>query len=430
MKQTIQKFLFSKGHASLFLRGTALAAKFMLFIFLADNFSAEVFGEFGIFFTSITLSLYLVGLDFYTYSSREMLENGMSVQNTMLRDQFLFYIANYVVFFPLLSILFITGTIDTTYIIYFYSILLLEHLGQEAYRVLIIFSKPIAANILLFIRTGAWCYALILLLLLGYTNLITIELVFLFWIAGGLLTLLCTIYFFRIYNLQLFVKGKVNVHWIKKGLQVCMLFFLATAGYKVIDLADRYILQAYHSKTEAGVYVFYANISNLVETVVFTAVITIYTPQLIALFSRDEIAYRKLFKKFTKQVYFYTLITAICAMLVVYFVILRMQTPRFTAAYGAFVLLVTGKAVLNISYIYHYILYVRRKDHTIVISTLAAALLNIILNFILIPKLHLNGAAIATISSLTVLLFIKYMYAKKYPEWAPAHHHHVENTMG
>jgi len=84
--------------------------------------------------------------------------------------------------------------------------------------------------------------------------------------------------------------------------------------------------------------------------------------------------------------------------------------------YNVFLLLVLSKMVLNISLIFHYILYVRKNDFPIIKATIYASVINILLNFILIPPLSIMGAAIATLVSFMIILVMKVYYTRHLPE--------------
>lgn len=72
--------------------------------------------------------------------------------------------------------------------------------------------------------------------------------------------------------------------------------------------------------------------------------------------------------------------------------------------------------IFNATLIFHYILYVRKHDIAIVKATVAAAVFNILLNFILIPQFSILGAAIASALSFFLLLLGKMYYSREFPE--------------
>lgn len=410
------KSTFLLSSKNLFLRGITLGAKFLLLIFLAKYVSTAELGQWGIITTSIALALYVVGLDFYTFSSRAMLEKNPQERPPMLRDQFLFYLLNYVLLYPLLSILFLLHIIDEKFIFIFYIILTLEHLGQEAYRTLIVFSKPVEAHILLFLRNGAWAYLLIILWLLGFESGKNMETVFYFWMGGGILTLALAAYYFIKFQFLKSYTTPVNWTWLKQGLRVSALLFSGTIGYKIIDFADRYFLQFYRTEEEVGVYIFYANLCNLVETIVYSSVLVIFTPKLIEQFHKNAPEYKNTFQKFSNHIYLYTFFSVLLLCVAIYPVLLYLQKDEFIKNLPTFFLLIAGKSILNISMIYHYMLYIRRNDKRIVLATTGAALLNIVLNFLLIPALGMLGAALATLLSLCCMLIAKKFYCTTFEE--------------
>lgn len=401
---------------NLILRGATLAGKFLFIIFLAKHVTTEQLGEWGIFTTSIALSLYLVGLDFYTYSTRSILEFPEEERGALLRNQLVFYLLSYAVLFPLLSLLFYGGVIEMKLIVFFYIILVFEHLAQESYRTFVVFSKPLVANIILFLRTGSWAYVLVVLWTMGYDELKTLKTIFLFWISGGILAMAVSLYFLLKFKFKSVSHIPIDWAWIKKGIKVSLLFFVGTIAFKLIDFADRYFIDYYHTKEDVGVYTFYSSMANLVEILVHTAVVIVYSPRLIENFHKSNFDYRMSQSKFTKQMVIFTLLSAIFLLIIIYPIILFLGKNEFLQDFDAFVILVVAEMIFNGSLIFHYILYVRKNDFAIVKATIAVAVINILLNFILIPQYSILGAAIASATSFLILMIAKMYYSRHFPE--------------
>ena len=76
--------------------------------------------------------------------------------------------------------------------------------------------------------------------------------------------------------------------------------------------------------------------------------------------------------------------------------------------------MVITRFIFNISLIYHFKLYVAKKDRVIMTSTLFAVIFNISLNYILIPFYGLIGGALATLISILIMMSFKLFYAKKH----------------
>ena len=402
--------------ANLGIRGATLIGKFLLVYFLADQLTVEQNGVWGIFTTSIALSLYVVGLDFYTYSSRRILDFKEEDRSPMLRDQLVFYFISYLVLFPILGLLFVFNVIDIKFAIFFYAILIFEHLAQEAYRTFVVFSKPIIANIILFLRTGSWAYLILILWTAGVDELKSLRWLYLFWMCGGIAALAVSLYFLAKFKFKSVKHIPIDWKWIKQGIKVSLLFFIGTVGYKIIEFADRYFIDYYHTKEEVGVYTFYANMCNIVETFVHTAVIIIFSPRLIETFHKSNYDYRKTLAQFAKQVVIYTIIIGVALAILIIPLLKSLENDEYIRDYNAFVVLVLSKMVLNFSLIFHYILYVRKNDFPIIKETIIACVINILLNFILIPTMSIMGAALATLTSFLIVMLMKMYYTRNLPE--------------
>jgi O-antigen/teichoic acid export membrane protein len=358
----------------------------------------------------------VVGLDFYTYSSRRILDFKEEDRSPMLRDQLVFYFISYLVLFPILGLLFVFNVIDIKFAIFFYAILIFEHLAQEAYRTFVVFSKPIIANIILFLRTGSWAYLILILWTAGVDELKSLRWLYLFWMCGGIAALAVSLYFLAKFKFKSVKHIPIDWKWIKQGIKVSLLFFIGTVGYKIIEFADRYFIDYYHTKEEVGVYTFYANMCNIVETFVHTAVIIIFSPRLIETFHKSNYDYRKTLAQFAKQVVIYTIIIGVALAILIIPLLKSLENDEYIRDYNAFVVLVLSKMVLNFSLIFHYILYVRKNDFPIIKATIIACVINILLNFILIPTMSIMGAALATLTSFLIVMLMKMYYTRNLPE--------------
>ncbi len=401
---------------NLIIRGSTMVGKFILIYLLADTLTVEQNGIWGIFATSISLSLYVVGLDLYTYSTRRILDYPIAERSPMLRDQMVFYLISYAVLFPILAMLFVFDVIEWRFAIFLYAILVFEHLAQESYRTFVVFSRPILANIILFLRSGVWTYLLILLWALGFDEVKNLKAVYVFWLGGGVAAFILTLIFLSKFKFNAVRHIPINWGWIRQGIKVSALFFIGTVGYKIIEFADRYFIDFYHGKEEVGVYTFYASMCNMVETFVHTSVIILFSPKLIESFHRSNFAYRKTHAKFAKNVVLNTLIVSVVLLLVMIPLLRQIESQEYIRAYPTFIVLVLAKVALNFSLVFHYILYVRKNDFPIIKATVLAAIINILLNFILIPPMGVMGAALATLASFIIILLMKMYYSRNLPE--------------
>lgn len=393
---------------NLSLRVLSMVAKFLLIIYIGKYFSTEVLGEYGLFVTTITITIYFLGLDFYTYNTREVLHKKEDERVALIRDQFIFHSLIYILVLPLLVLVFMFDVIDYKYMLLFYLVLIMEHISQELFRLYTTLSMPIVANLLLFFRSGMWVYVLILLWMYDVKDTKNLSFIYLSWFIGSFISIVIGFaYLMKLYDPKA-LKRSIDWLWIKKGVKVSIPFFVGTIAYKVIEFSDRYMIDYYMAKSDVGIYTFYGNIANTMQTLVFTLVIMIYYPKMIALYRDSETEkFEQIVKKFFVEVLAYSLITIASIAVLIHPVLDYLGKVEFVQSLSILWILLGATLTLNLSLVPHYVLFVKHKDITIRNITIFAAGLNIVLNMILIPIYGLSGAANATLMSFITIAMLK-----------------------
>jgi O-antigen/teichoic acid export membrane protein len=399
---------------NLALRGITLFSRFILIFYIGKYFSTEELGIFGLFSTTITLSIFLLGYDFYAFNTREILNRKPEDRFVLIRDQLIFHALLYIVVLPLLGLIFLYKVLPVNYILLFYVILIFEHFSQEFYRLFIVLEKPVFSNFLLFIRSGVWVYILLILWLSGSGEFENLQAIFMAW-AGGV-AISCFLGFFFLFKYVPFSDEKIPVDWkwIKKGILISTPFFIGTIAYKIIEFSDRYMIDFFLDKSAVGVYTFYNNISNLINVTVDTMVIIFLYPKLIDFANKKDLgSFLSVKQKMTKQILFVSLITTVLLGVLLNPLLIFLEKEEFENEKVVFYIMLLSNIVLNISFIAHYVLYSLKKDMAILFPTITGAIINIILNIMLIKHFGLIGAATATLISFFVILALKHFYFSK-----------------
>ena len=399
---------------NLALRGITLGSKFLLSIYLVKFLSLEANGEYGIFVATISMLTYVLGLDFYSFNNREILQENSLESGKKIKNQFFLFTLVYLLVLPLLYVFGLFDFIGEKYILLFYLILIFDHISIELYRLLVVFSKPIQANMNLFLRTGIWILVLIFAWHYDFKDLKNLKSVFNLWLVGSFLSVVYSIFSISTVGVKIPWKEKMETKWILKGLRIALPFFIATLSYKIIQFADRYMVEFYLGTKQTGIYYFFSNISMLIETFVQTTVVMIYSPKLIASLKKDKPFQIDIFKNFSKEIIIYSVVAVASVCAIIYPLLHVVEKTELFLSISVFFVMVITRFIFNISLIYHFKLYVGKKDRVIMTSTLVAVLFNISLNFILIPLYGLIGGAVATLISIFVMMSFKLFYAKKY----------------
>ena len=107
------------------------------------------------------------------------------------------------------------------------------------FRLFTVLSKPIIANLVLFIRGSLWVFIMILLFYLDMIH-VDLNMIFYMWFIGGGISLVFSVVYLKRMKLGLLDKP-INWSWITKGVKICTPFFIGTISYKIIEFSNRII---------------------------------------------------------------------------------------------------------------------------------------------------------------------------------------------
>jgi len=401
------------GITNVVLRGLTLSGKFVLLLFIARYLSPKELGVFGLMSVTIGVSLYFLGMDFYVYNTREILAHKETECVPLIRDQLVFHGLTYVIVLPLLLVVFASGLISWKYIGWFYLLLVLEHLSQEASRLLITLSRSSMANVVLFFRSGAWVYVAVAAGIF-LDNARGLPIIWAGWVIGILASLGLTAYALRQMTWQNVSRISIDWDWIKNGARISIPFFCATVALMGIQYADRYFLQHYYGEATVGIYTFYAQIANAVQIFVFTGIIMILYPKIVAAYQQGRLdQYRLLMRRLSLGVTG-AVVVLVCAVAAAIKPILALVgKPIYAEHLTIFWIMLGSTVLLTCSYIPHYALYAKHRDKEIIASTVVAFGVAIVANGLLVPRYGMHGAVFATMTALAVLGGFKMVFLIK-----------------
>ncbi len=392
---------------NLTLRGISLVSKFFLIFVMARHLSPEELGIWGLMNLTISISIILVGLDFYTFNAREILSVDSSRFVFYIKDQFVLHLTSYLLFLPLLSLFFMIEILPWKYLLWFYLIFIFEHLSEELNRILVILSKSAVANLSLFFRSGFWVYVIIYILI-EEPGLRELPTIWTGWVIGIILSIILAVYVLRELPWKNIFDESVDWKRIKKGLRISLPFLSATLAYVGMQHLDRIFLKRYFGETEVGVFTFFFNISNVIQIAVFSGIIMIIYPQLIASFQKNDFHQYKLSMRKMIWGILGGLIILVPVILIFINPVLEIVDKEiYKNNINILYLLLVNTSLSLIVYIPHYALYVRKRDSSIIISTMVAFVVAVIANFILVPTYGMVGAALSTMTGFVVLLILK-----------------------
>src|SRR5690606_26426463 len=134
------------------LRIFTLGMRFLLVFFLARFLPVEDVGLYGLLFATISFVVFIFGFDFYTYATRQLIRAEDLSKRSMLKSQFALTLVLYGIIGPLLILLFTTGLLPWSMVLWFVLLVPLEHAGLELDRILIALGDQMGSSLGLFIR--------------------------------------------------------------------------------------------------------------------------------------------------------------------------------------------------------------------------------------------------------------------------------------
>lgn len=389
------------------IRGFTIGLKFLFALFLGRFYSDEILGEYGLFSTTVAFSFIILSLSFESYALREIIQKPKEYHLTYIRNLFLFFIISFLVFTPFFLIIFNNGLISTKLIFYFLSILFLETLCQVFFALLTILQKPVAANLILFFNQGSWIVVTFSIWFLKSEILVSIQDFLSIWILGGFVAAAYGFFFIRKLYLNSILYS-VDWQWIRAGLSISIFFFCSALGYKVIEFGDRYFIGSILGNAKLGVYTFYGQIANLINTVINVTVVLLLYPKLMESYvSKDMDAFLSIKRKMTERVILIGFVLSIFAILFVQLSLAYIGKESFYQEIHVFYILLLSNLVMNLSFIPHYCLYAMKRDRILFYTTIIGSIASIIMNYALIPRFGIKGAALATFTSFVLIWVLK-----------------------
>jgi len=389
---------------------------FLLFIFLTRALSQYEFGIYSILGVSI---LFLVGL--LTFGLEVFLVKELPGKPEKEKQEkfsqiftFLSISTPIIVVILLIGTFFILNKLEQG-AIYLPSLFAFLSAGIIALGSIIsnyFYSKKqtVVASIIDFLIKTLWTIPLIIII---FVKKINIDLVFSSKLVITLMVFFIIIIFSKIKNLRFFTR--VNKEFIVKALRFSIPLSTLVITQWIITASDRYILGFFHSAIKVGQYSFIYSIMNFIFIFCTAAVIITIFPYAVESFNKGNQKQSNFL--LNSSLKYITVLTLPC---VAGFFLLAKELVTIIsgAKYIETILIVPLLMIFPLAEgantVFRRALVIHKKTKMVALLYLQAMLINIVLNFILIPKYHYYGAAIATSLTYLILLIQFIIKSKKY----------------
>lgn len=349
------------------LRGATLATRFVFIFLLAKYLRPADVGYYGLFTATVGYALYFVGLDFYTYVSREIVRTPAEHRGRLLKGQAALSALLYLGFLPL-AVWLLSATGWPNYLVWwFVPILILEHINQEVSRLLIALSEQLASSVILFLRQGSWALVAVALMSLDADSRNLNALMILWMIAG---VSAASVGMWKIKNLN--SEGwsmPVDWAWVKKGVRVSVAFLLATLALRGIQTFDRYWLEMLGSVEVVAAYVLLLGVASTLMIFLDAGVFAFAYPALIQYnHAGNNEGGRRQVKRLFLQTLGISMAFGLVSWVTLPYFLEWIGNPVYKNALSWYPLLLSAMMLNALGMIPHYALYAKGIDRPIVLS--------------------------------------------------------------
>ncbi len=391
------------------LRIFPLGMKFLFIAILSKYISVTDYGNYLLITTTITISIFVLGLDYYNFSIRNVLKEKVNVFPKIYNAFILYFIIYFI--FILIGCLFFNNIsfIRKNGVMLIILLCITEHLNQEIYRLQIAFKKILTANIVFFLRVFVWTTYLVLGLLF-FNIKISVNYILALWLGSnlfaiGLNALIIWKEIFQIKHIP-----SIDLKYLISGLKVSSLFFIGTISLKSIEYINRYIVDIMLGSEETGIFSFYSNFIMVITVYVNAIVISFELPELIERAHQKDLS--KYFKKFQKSLLTQIIIMSSIILIAIKPILWWQGIEIYRDHLYILFFLLAGVGLMNYSLSYHFFLYVKEQDKKILKLTVIVGAINLVLTIILTYFLGLLGTSIAFTLTGGFMFYLRFVNAK------------------
>lgn len=389
------------------LRGLTLAIKFFFIICLAVYLPPEEVGLYGLIAVTVSYSIYFVGFEFYTYSTRDLVGKPKNDWPRLISSQVVFFGIMYLLVLPILSLLFLFGHLPLQLLAGFLVLLVLEHLSSELMRLLVASENQMLATIIIFIKQALWAVFFVLMMWM-FPATRNIETLLLFWIFGAALGIVIGI----APLLKLDWKHSVvspDWKWVRRGIWIALPLLISSISARAIFTLDRYAFEALNGLALLGAYSVYMSIAAAMLSFMESGVFVFFYPRMMKAYKRGDLSeFESVYKKMEKQafVWLFVLMISISFSVPVVFSMLseRIYYDNILLFYG----MLFAISVFLVGYIYQYALYATLQDKGIIVANIVGLAAASVMAFLIGRYNSYWAVTLAMITGCAISGLIKY----------------------
>lgn len=393
-------------------RVSGLGLRFLLMFVLARALPLESFALFGLYVAAIQLAASLVVLDVYAQTTRQVLSLQGEALREVLRRHWGAIVLAITALSPVACILFYWSLPDMGWVLpaLFLLHVAIDAVATDAARLLIPLGRPLVANIVVFLRTGAWAVPVIVASELASQQM-DLATVVIWWIGGSALSVV----FAAIMGGGTFrLIPKIDWSWVGKALRTSVLFFMATLAFRAILGLDKFLVQWVIGLENLGVYTLYAGVAIGVLGIVEAGISAWRFPKLVSnIQAKDAVSTRKTLKSFLVENAIATSVVMAALAIIFPIVVPRFLDPVFSREMSGYFAILVGVWLYCVSLPFHYTIYGFGRDGVLLGIYVAALIVMGGWGFGVMPGMGVCGASLMLAIALSSIAVLRVFFALK-----------------
>jgi O-antigen/teichoic acid export membrane protein len=348
----------------------ALGSRFIFVFVLARYLLPADVGSYGLMTATVAYVVYALGMDMYTYTTREVIAAEPTSWRSHIASHFAFLALVACVVLPLAVLIFTAGLLPWGLIGWFYIVLVTEHVGYEVDRLLVAVARQFDASIVILIRQALLPTVMVPLLVFATFGR-SLDLVFALWAGFNAVAIIVGVVFIIRRTRVEGSSFRIDWGWIGWGMRTSLPFLVGTLCLRFMFTADRQVVGAVDGLDVLAVYTLAMTVANGMGSVLSVGVHQFAYPNLVKKFSvGDHVG----FARGMKTLWLQTIGIVVIVWLVVFFaggIVTSVLREQIYVEYWWLVpTAVLTLGLFNFSMVPHYGLYAMRADRSILFTTI------------------------------------------------------------
>lgn len=391
--------------ANLAMRAAGLAMRLGLVVYLARYLGIAEVGQFGLIQGAAALAPVVLGWGVTYFLGRELVGRPPLQAGRLVRDRLLLTIASLAAAGAIVAAVMVAGMVAVPASLpWIVAILFLETIAFDLHLALISLGRPLAANGLLFIRSGLWVLPAAGLGI-AFPTLRSLDFVLLCWTLALVANFGMLVSLAGDWPLAAIARQRVDTDWILARMRGSGLIYLNDLGIAGMAYLDRYIVHSLLDLRATGVFVLHWAIANAIHVLVTSATIQVSLPVLVSAYrTGGDRHWRAELRDLAIRV------GAIGAPLALFVYLAAVHGLSWAAGTALpidaplLALMLASAVVRLLADALNYGLYSRGLDHALAGINIGGVLAAVLFNLVLLPQIGLIGGGIAMLSASALLL--------------------------